>query len=178
MKFEHLISATLCDFQLLLEQFNLPIAVGSINDNDFILLQRGYGELNWDYIITCYYSTDSSFDFCLKLKDATRKGIDAPIGAFLASYKIEAETLEIYGIEKFGNSIYLDGKMFLFSMFATFIFMSKIQGQYIKLIDVEKGNEILRSYYKQFGFVEDGEEDFILGMDKLQNLIEDSIKGN
>ena len=62
----------------------------------------------------------------------------------------------------------LKGKMFLYSLFACLIFMKKLDGKYIKLVDVEEGNNALRDYYRQFGFIEDGCQDLIISLDALE----------
>ena len=89
------------------------------------------------------------------------------MGAFISSFIPEKETLEIYGIENFGDDV-LKGKMFLYSLFACLIFMKKLDGKYVRLVDVEKGNNALRNYYHQFGFVEDGCQDLIISLDALE----------
>ena len=75
--------------------------------------------------------------------------------------------LEIYGIENFSDDV-LKGKMFLYSLFACLIFMKKLDGKYIKLVDVEEGNNALRDYYRRFGFIEDGCQDLIISLDALE----------
>ena len=62
----------------------------------------------------------------------------------------------------------LKGKMFLYSLFACLIFMKKLDGKYIKLVDVEEGNNALRDYYRRFGFIEDGCQDLIISLDALE----------
>ena len=175
MKFEHLVSATMCDFQMLLEHLKMPIAVGCISDDDFTILGRGYGRLNWDYVITRYYNPDSAFDFCFKLKEnGYANNSTPPIGAFLSSYNPNNKILEIYGIESFGNNPDLNGRMLLLSMFAVSILMSKVDGKSIKLIDVENNVE-LREHYKRFGFLEDGSENFTLEISKFNELMNSFI---
>ncbi|MGR6981264.1 hypothetical protein ACUHGC_07650 [Testudinibacter sp. P27/CKL/0425] len=175
MKFEHLVSATISDFQLLLEHLELPIAVGCISDDDFKILGRGYGRLDWDYVITYHYNPNSAFDFCFKLKENGQKNSFAPpVGAFLSSYSPNNKTLEIYGIERFGDNQNLNGRMLLLSMFAVSILMSKVDGEIIKLIDVEDSIE-LRQHYKSFGFIEDGSKNFTLEMSSLRALIDGFI---
>ena len=46
--------------------------------------------------------------------------------------------------------------------------MKKLDGKYIKLVDVEEGNNALRDYYRRFGFIEDGCQDLIISLDALE----------
>ena len=116
---------------MLMDSLSSSLAVGPITESDFILLSRGYGRVNWDYVIN-KYNPDDSFDFCFKLKGIDcRSGVLS--GAFISSFILEKETLEIYGIENFSDDV-LKGKMFLYSLFACLIFMKKLDGKYIKLV--------------------------------------------
>ena len=166
MNFEQIVSSSISDFQMLMDSLSSSLAVGPISDQDFIVLSRGYGQINWDYVISKHDPNDS-FDFGFKLKGiGCHSGV--LLGAFLSSFIPKDETLEIYGIEHFDNDSVLKGKMFLYSLFACLIFMKKLDGKYIKLVDVEEGNNALRGYYRQFGFVEDGCQDLIISLDVLE----------
>ena len=166
MNFDQVVSSSISDFQVLMDSLSPSLAVGPISDQDFIVLSRGYGRINWDYVIS-KHSPNDSFDFGFKLKDINcHSGV--LLGAFLSSFILKNETLEIYGIEHFGNYSVLEGKMFLYSLFACLIFMKKLDGKYIKLVDVEEDNHALRNYYHQFGFVEDGRQDLIISLDALE----------
>lgn len=166
MNFEQIVNSSISDFQMLMDSLSSSLAVGPITEPDFILLSRGYGRIDWDYVIS-KYNPDESFDFCFKLKhiDCRSSVLE---GAFISSFILEKETLEIYGIENFSSDV-LKGKMFLYSLFACLIFMKKLDGKYIKLVDVEKGNSALRDYYRQFGFTEDGSHDLIISLDALED---------
>lgn len=165
MNFEQIVNSSISDFQMLMDSLSSSLAVGPITESDFILLSRGYGRVNWDYVIN-KYNPDDSFDFCFKLKGIDCRS-DILSGAFISSFILEKETLEIYGIENFSDDV-LKGKMFLYSLFACLIFMKKLDGKYIKLVDVEEGNNALRDYYRQFGFIEDGCQDLIISLDALE----------
>ena len=178
MNFEQIVSSSISDFQMLMDSLSSSLAVGPISDQYFIVLSRGYGRINWDYVISKHDPNDS-FDFGFKLKDVgCHSGV--LLGAFLSSFIPKDETLEIYGIEHFDNDSVLKGiehfdndsvlkgKMFLYSLFACLIFMKKLDGKYIKLVDVEEGNNALRGYYRQFGFIEDGCQDLMISLDVLE----------
>lgn len=171
MKFEQIVSSTICDLQVLIEGIDVPLAVGPISDENFTILSKGYGLINWDYIITERYSAYESFDFCFKLKKVSVNS-NILLGAFISSYKMNDEILEIYGIENFSNEEPMKGKMFLYSLFVFFIFMKKIDGKYIRLVDVDVNNDTLRNYYKRFGFIEENQEDLIISLDKLEKYLE------
>lgn len=174
MNFDQIVVSSISDFQLLLESIAAPLAVGQINDQDFTILSRGYGRINWDYIITEKYNPYDSFDFCFKIKSVD-VSYNVLLGAFISSYSAPDETLEIYGIENFSDSPLLKGKMFLYSLFASFIFMKKIDGQFIKLVDVEENNQALRNYYKQFGFKEDSKVNLTISVDSLEQYLKSVI---
>lgn len=165
MNFEQIVNSSISDFQMLMDSLSSSLAVGPITESDFILLSRGYGKINWDYVIN-KYNPDDSFDFCFKLKEIDCCS-SVLSGAFISSFILEKETLEIYGIENFSDDV-LKGKMFLYSLFACLIFMKKLDGKYIKLVDVEEGNNALRDYYRRFGFIEDGCQDLIISLDALE----------
>lgn len=165
MNFEQIVNSSISDFQMLMDSLSSSLAVGPITEPDFIVLSKGYGRINWDYVID-KYNPDDSFDFCFKLKNIDCRS-SILLGAFISSFIPEKETLEIYGIENFGDDV-LKGKMFLYSLFACLIFMKKLDGKYVRLVDVEKGNNALRNYYHQFGFVEDDCQDLIISLDALE----------
>ena len=167
MNLEQIAKASISDFQMLMDSMSPSLAVGPISDQDFITLSSGYGKINWDCIIN-KYDPDDSFDFSVKLKDVNCCS-NKLLGAFLSLFIHSSETLEIHGIQNFDNTPVLKGKMFLYSLFACHIFMTKVNGKFIKLIDVEENADALRDYYKQFGFVEDGHRDLIISLDALEN---------
>lgn len=166
MNFEQIVNSSISDFQMLMDSLSSSLAVGSIKEQDFIVLSKGYGRINWDYVINKNYDPDGSFDFCFKLKDIDCRS-SVLLGAFISSFIPERETLEIYGIENFGGDV-LKGKMLLYSLFACLIFMKKLDGKYIRLVDVEESNYALRDYYRQFGFTEEGSQDLIISLDTLE----------
>ena len=97
------------------------------------------------------------------------------LGMFFVQQVARYGALEIYGIENFSDDV-LKGKMFLYSLFACLIFMKKLDGKYIKLVDVEEGNNALRDYYRRFGFIEDGCQDLIISLDALEEHLREKLE--
>ncbi|MBS4797669.1 MAG: hypothetical protein KH016_01855 [Haemophilus parainfluenzae] len=170
MNLEQIARASISDFQMLMDVLSPSLAVGPIRDQDFRILSSGWGDINWDCIIN-KYDPDDSFDFCVKLKDVDCCS-NKLLGAFLSLFIHSSETLEIHGIQNFDDTSVLKGRMFLYSLFACHIFMRKVNGKFIKLIDVAEDADALRGYYKQFGFVEDGHQDLIISLDALENHLQ------
>ncbi|NDJ59293.1 hypothetical protein GWD52_20350 [Enterobacteriaceae bacterium 4M9] len=139
--------------QLILDSAKVPLAVGPISSEDFTLLSRGYGELEWDYALTKHCNSDSCYDFCIKLVE---QGVvqAIPSGAALCTFDSNENIFKIHMIESFvyddaGHP--LKGKMTAITLMSAFIFSKAVGCTRIQIIEPVRE---LKSYYAGFGFIE------------------------
>lgn len=162
--FDEIVNDTLEIFQEYLHRIDKNLLTHRLSDHNFNELAGRDFPLNWSYIIDDKLALDGGFDFGL-----TWKGQNQLIGAFISAYKPREKCLEIYAIERLEDGD-LQGNMMRHSLYACFLLFSFIDGQSIKVIDVEADNHELRNFYKSFGFKEINEQDFILTRNDLNKL--------
>lgn len=54
------------NIQLILDNIQLPLAVGPISDDDYKILCGGFGQLEWDYALATHGNDPSKFELCIK----------------------------------------------------------------------------------------------------------------
>jgi len=142
---------TLNNLQMLLDNLNLPLAVGPINDEDYQVLISGYSELEWEHGFSCYGNRGDKFEFCVKLLSGPLKNL--PAGAALCTYDQTNSVLEIHFIESFVKDKLdhpLYGRMFLVTLWAAYLFGTAAGCDEVKIN--EPINEKVVQHYKKFGF--------------------------
>lgn len=153
MNLEQIAIFTLNNVQMLLEQSQLPLAVGPISDADFQALSTNYAELNWDFAFAEYGNNPDKFEFCVKLlSDAN----PLPAGAAICIYNVGTNSFEIMFVESFVRNISdhpLHGRMLLITLLAAYIFCSAVDCDLIHVIEPVNADVI--SLYRSFGFVGD-----------------------
>ncbi|AKH62273.1 MULTISPECIES: hypothetical protein [Photorhabdus] len=137
--------------QIIVDELKLNLAVGDISDDDYRILSRGYGEINWDECLSRVGNREDKFEFCLKLVECGNVQ-GPPSGLALCTYSIDEESFEIHMIENFYRDDAkhpLNGKMFQLTLMAAYMFCKSAQGKYIRII--EPVEEVI-SYYSSYGF--------------------------
>nr|VXZ91998.1 Uncharacterised protein [Klebsiella pneumoniae] len=49
LNLEQIASQSISNLQFLLDTLKMPLAVGPISDEDYVILTTGYAQLEWDY---------------------------------------------------------------------------------------------------------------------------------
>jgi len=150
---EQISISTLNNVQMLLEQANLPLAVGPITDADFQAMMTNYAELNWDFAFAEYGNSPNKFEFCVKLVEERNP---LPAGAAMCVYNVELNSFDIRFVESFvrnRDDHPLHGRMLLVTLWATYLFCSAVDCDVINVI--EPVNAEVMAHYKNFGFVGD-----------------------
>lgn len=153
MNLEQIAVSTLNGVQMLLEQVNLPLAVGPIHDADFQAMMTNYAELNWDFAFNTVGNDPNRFEFCVKLLEGSNP---LPAGAAMCIYNRLVNSFDIYFVESFvrGNRSHpLNGKMLLITLWASYLFCRAVECDVINVI--EPVNTEVMALYKSFGFVGD-----------------------
>ena len=139
------------NIQLILDHFELPLAVGPISDDDYKVLSRGYGELEWDYALADYGNSSERYEFCIKLvNNSVVEGV--PSGAALCIFAVENRVFNIHMIESFvrnDETHPLKGRMVLITLMSAYLFCMAVECQRIQIVDPVPE---LIEYYSGFGF--------------------------
>ncbi|ECD9475084.1 TPA: hypothetical protein MNC29_001130 [Citrobacter freundii] len=142
------------NIQLILDNVQLPLAVGPISDDDYRILSGGYGQLEWDYALATYGNDPSKFELCIKfVSQGTVQSV--PAGAALCLYGIENKAFSIHMIERFTNDEEdhpLNGRMVLITLMSAYMFCKAVECNEIRI--VEPVPELV-PYYASFGFETD-----------------------
>ncbi|WP_235330813.1 hypothetical protein [Pantoea agglomerans] len=151
LNLEQIASVSINNLQMLLEALEMPLAVGPIKDEDFLLLASRFAELEWDYGFSKFGNRDDKFEFCLKLLEGQQKHI--PCGAALCTFDEQTGVLDIHFVECFvrddpGHP--LTGNMFLVTLFAVYFFGFAAKCTEIRI--PEPLNQDVVDYYKEYGF--------------------------
>ncbi|MEC5343688.1 hypothetical protein ABRZ24_13895 [Brenneria populi] len=155
MNFEQIGILTLNNVQMLLEQANLPLAVGPITDADFQALSTNYAELNWDFAFSTYGNDPNKFEFCIKLIGEANP---LPSGASICIYDIQNNSLDIMFVESFVRNIHdhpLHGHMIEITLMAAYIFCSAVDCDIVNVI--EPVNIEVMALYERYGFEGDSD---------------------
>ncbi|WP_175576944.1 hypothetical protein [Serratia symbiotica] len=150
MNLEQITSATLNNLQMLLEQKDIPLAVGPITNADFQAMMTAYAELNWDFAFNGYGNNQNKFEFCVKLVGETNP---LPAGAALSVYNIDINSFDICFVESFvrNNADHpLHGRMIVITLIAAYMFCTAVDCQVINVI--EPVNVQVIALYQGFGF--------------------------
>jgi len=148
MNFEQVKTATINSIQLFLDEKNLDLMVGELNDDDYKILCRGYGELEWPWAISSIGNDDHSVSFCFKIT-----GGHIPEGIAMGLYDFESETLSIHMIESFvrGKADHpLSGRMIYFTLVSAALFIAAFDGKFLNFVDPV--NSDLEKLYISYGF--------------------------
>ena len=148
MKFSQIKHTTVSALQGIIDAVELPVAVGKISDDDYAVLSRGYGVLNWDVAITSLSSYESCIDIVFKLLPAQHM-VDA---AVLGVYSADDETIELHYIESFVRRVNehpLRKRVMLLTIIFSYLLLMALDGKKVALID--PFNETIQ-YYELFGF--------------------------
>lgn len=148
MKIQQIKSAAINALQHWADEMQLNIGVGPIGEDDWIILSRGYGELNWETGLTKLANSNETFDIVFKSLPKL-SAIDA---AILGRYDQPSEVLELHFIESFVRGVAkhpLRGRVFMLSILSAYLFVSAAGGKEVHLVDPF---EETVGYYEQFGF--------------------------
>ncbi|WP_260853769.1 hypothetical protein [Pantoea ananatis] len=159
LNLEQIAIISINNLQMLLEALEMPLAVGPIKDEDFLLLTTTrFAELEWDYGFSKFGNRDDKFEFCLKLLEGQQKHI--PSGAALCTFDQETGVLDINFVECFVRDDPehpLTGNMFLVTLFAVYFFGYSANCTEVRI--PEPLNQDVVDHYKKFGF--DGDLDLL-----------------
>lgn len=148
MKIKQIKSAAINALQHWADETQLEIGVGPIGEDDWIILSRGYGELNWESGLTTLANSSDTFDIIFKSLPKL-SAIDA---AILGRYNQQSEVLELHYIESFVRGVAdhsLKGRVFMLSVLSAYLFISAAGGKAVHLIDPFDDTV---GYYERFGF--------------------------
>lgn len=152
MNYEQIVALTMSNLQMVLDNLELPLAVGPINRQDYELLITGYADLEWSNGFCTHGNKDEKFEFCLKLLPISLGQI--PAGAVLCTYDEPTKTIKIHFVESFvrGNKEHpLNGQMFIVTLWAVYLFgTALLECENIQIPDVI--NQKVMEYYKRYGF--------------------------
>lgn len=151
LNYEQIASLTLSNVQMLLDNMKVPLAVGPINQEDYIILTSGFSELEWSHGFCTYGNKDEKFEFCLKLLSGPMKHI--PSGAALCVFDETTRSIEIHFVESFvrdDKEHPLYGQMFTITLWAVYLFGSAVGCEEIKI--PEAINQKVVDHYKKYGF--------------------------
>ncbi len=139
------------NIQLVLDNFGLPLAVGPISDDDYKVLSGGFGELEWDYVLSTHGNSPDRYEFCIKLVNHGAME-NVPSGAALCIFGVEEHTFNIHMIESFVRDDPdhpLKGRMVLITLMSAYLFCMAVDCPVVRVI--EPVHE-LRAFYESFGF--------------------------
>ena len=151
MNYEQIASLTISNLQMLLDNLKIPLAVGPINQEDYMILTSGYSELEWGNGFCTHGNKDEKFEFCIKLLSGPLKHI--PAGAALCTYDETNRSIEIHFVESFvrGNKEHpLYGQMFTVTLWAVYLFGAAVGCEEIRIPDAV--NQKVVDHYKKYGF--------------------------
>ncbi|GDD91517.1 hypothetical protein HmCmsJML293_01305 [Escherichia coli] len=151
LNYEQIASLTISNLQMLLDNLKIPLAVGPINQEDYIILTSGYSELEWGNGFCTYGNREEKFEFCIKLLAGPLKHI--PAGAALCSYDEATRAIEIHFVESFVRNDRehpLYGQMFTITLWAVYLFGSAVGCDEIRIHDAV--NQKVVEHYKKYGF--------------------------
>ncbi|MGB8926396.1 MAG: hypothetical protein WCC49_05410 [Pantoea agglomerans] len=151
MNLEQIANQSISNLQMLLEALEMPLAVGPITDEDFLILTSRFAELEWDYGFSNFGNRDDKFEFCLKLLEGQQKHI--PSGAALCTFDEGTGVLDIHFVECFVRDDPdhpLSGRMFLVTLFAVYLFGSAANCTEIRI--PEPINQDVVDHYMKYGF--------------------------
>lgn len=151
LNYEQIASLTISNLQMLLDNLKIPLAVGPINQEDYIILTSGYAELEWGNGFCTHGNKDEKFEFCLKLLSGPLKHI--PAGAALCTYDETTRIVEIHFVESFVRDKTehpLYGQMFTITLWAVYLFGSAVGCEEIHIPDAI--NQRVVDHYKKYGF--------------------------
>ncbi|MCW7547054.1 hypothetical protein OO184_03600 [Photorhabdus sp. APURE] len=132
--------------QIIADELKLNLAVGDISDDDYRILSRGYGELNWDECLSRIGNREDKFEFCLKLVECGNVQ-GPPSELALCTYSIDEESFEIHMIENFYRDDAkhpLNGKMFQLTLMAAYYGFNMIKCSYIMEADIDTFETIFK----------------------------------
>lgn len=152
LNLEQIASQSISNLQFLLDTLKMPLAVGPISDEDYVILTTGYAQLEWDYGFSRYGNRSDKFEFCLKLLAGPLRHI--PSGAAMCTFDEDTGVIEIHFVESFvkvddvEHPLY--GNMFMVTLWAVYLFGSAVGCQEIRI--PEALNQKVADHYKKFGF--------------------------
>jgi len=152
LNLEQIASLSISNLQMLLDNMKMPIAVGPINDEDYVILTSGFAQLEWDHGFSRYGNRDDKFEFCLKLLAGPLRHI--PSGAALCTFDEDSGVIEIHFVESFvkdedvGHPLY--GNMFMITLWGVYLFGAAVGCTEIRI--PEALNHKVANHYKKFGF--------------------------
>ncbi|MGE4260015.1 hypothetical protein [Shewanella sp.] len=176
MNFEQIKTATINSFQLFFDSNGIELRVGELSDSDYVLLCRGYSDLNWDWAFEKFGNRDECISVGIKL--VTSEVLD---GAMMGVYDLERQTLYMHLMESFVNTEDhpLRGRMTYFTLVASFLFLSAFGGTTLMFVDPI--NEQLIAHYQRYGFsapqMIDGETMQSIGFEALAAVIATEAAG-
>lgn len=150
MNLEQVRTAVITSMQLFLDEKASGLRVGELSENDYRLLSRGYGELEWDWGIQEFSNSPNCFSFCFKIQ-----GVDVPDGIAMGVYYTETQTLEMHMMESFVNNDrghLLSGRMTYFTLVASFLFLKAVEGSMLYFVDPVSAE--LEAHYRSYGLSE------------------------
>ncbi len=151
MNYDQIAILTLNNLQMLLDNLRIPLAVGPINQEDYLILTSGFSELEWGNGFCMQGNKDEKFEFCLKLLSGPMKHI--PAGAALCIYDETTESIEIHFVESFvrdNKEHPLYGQMFTITLWAVYLFGAAVGCHQIRIHDAV--NQKVVEHYRKFGF--------------------------
>ena len=151
MNYDQIASLTISNLQMLLDSLDIPLAVGPINQEDYMILTSGYSELEWSNGFCTHGNKEKKFEFCLKL--LTGQLAHIPAGAVLCSYDDSTKCIEIHFVESFvrdkkDHPLY--GQMFTVTLWAVYLFGAAVGCESVHIPDTV--NQKVAEYYKKYGF--------------------------
>lgn len=139
------------NIQLILDNVELPLAVGPISDDDYRILSGGFGQLEWDYALANQGNDPGKFELCIKfVSQGAVHGV--PAGAALCVFDIQDHLFNIHMIERFTcdeEDHPLNGRMVLITLMSAYMFCKAVECEHVQI--VEPVAELIR-YYLSFGF--------------------------
>ena len=142
---------TIEEIGLVLDNFGLPLAVGPISDDDYKVLSGGFGELEWDYVLSTHGNSPERYEFCIKLVNHGALE-NVPSGAALCIFEVEEHTFSIHMIESFVRDDPehpLKGRMVLITLMSAYLFCMAVDCPTVRVIEPVPE---LRDFYESFGF--------------------------
>ncbi|GDX06661.1 hypothetical protein [Buttiauxella sp. A111] len=139
------------NIQLVIDNYGLPLAVGPISDDDYKVLSGGFGDLEWDYVLSTHGNSPDRYEFCIKLlNQGVMEGV--PSGAALCIFRVEEYVFSIHMIESFVKDDAehpLKGRMVLITLMSAYLFCMAVECPTVRIVEPVPE---LHGFYEGFGF--------------------------
>lgn len=148
MNFDQAKMAVINSIQFFLDDQELGLMVGEITDDDYKMLSRGFGDLEWPWALNSIGNEENCISFCFKIT-----GGHIPDGIAMGLYELEEGRLSIHMMESFVREDLnhpLQGRMIYFTLVSAYLFLTAFEGNSLDFVDAL--NQDLEKKYQSYGF--------------------------